>query len=172
MHEHFAKLILPAPVVELVIRVDRLCTPAATSRELFGRQLLASTNTSTEGQARLLEQLAARLGSEAVQQISLQSDYRPECANRLKPASASDSAKSADIPGSFAPRPLWLLKSPRPIRAPRSQALEGIEVIESGWWDGSPVKREYFRLRSSRGALAWVFRGDAQSRTFVHGLFG
>jgi protein ImuB len=172
MHEHLAKLILPAPVAELVIRLDRLYSLTATSRELFGRQLLASVNASTEGQARLLEQLTSRLGSDAVQQISLQSDYRPEFANRLEPASASDRTKTADIPPWLAPRPLWLLKSSRPIRARRSQLLEGAEIIEAGWWDGSCAKREYFRLHSARGALAWVFREDADARTFIHGLFG
>jgi hypothetical protein len=47
------------------------------------------------------------------------------------------------------------------------------EVIESGWWDGVTVHREYGTVQTSRGALIWAFR-DAQQRRqpFVHGLFG
>jgi protein ImuB len=172
MHEQLARLQLPAPVAELTLRLDRLYPQALRSRELFGRQLLESAHSSSDSQARLLEQLVARLGSEAVQQISLEADYRPEYANRLKPASVGNGEKTAAIPASLAPRPLWLLKSPQALRALRAQPFEDAEIVESGWWDGPSVRREYFRLRSPRGALAWVFRTDESRSPFLHGLFG
>lgn len=175
MHQHLEKVALPAPVREILIRVDRLVPQSSGSRELFGRQLLESVTTSTEAQARLLEQLSSRFGGDIVQQIAPRPDYRPEHANALEPASVARAANSLpDIPGSLAARPLWLLPVPRPLHGEREQrVVSGPEVIEAGWWDGSPVLREYFHVRSSRGVLAWVFRDGQEPRErFVHGLFG
>ena len=34
----------------------------------------------------------------------------------------------------------------------------GPERIETGWWQGSPVRRDYFRVLTSRGECWWIFR--------------
>jgi hypothetical protein len=36
--------------------------------------------------------------------------------------------------------------------------LCGPERIETGWWDGDPVARDYFIAVDAEGALLWVFR--------------
>ena len=69
-------------------------------------------------------------------------------------------------------RPAWLLPDPQPL-APASGAsaserpclngrplrlLCGPERIESGWWDGEPVVRDYFIAIDEEGALLWVYR--------------
>jgi protein ImuB len=174
MHEHLEKLALPAPVTEIVIRVDRLLPQSSTSRELFGRQLLDSVTTTSEAQARLLEQLGSRFGPDIVQQIKVQPDHRPEHANALEPAAISIAAKPPEVPVSLAPRPLWLLPVPKALHHERGhRVVSGPEAIEAGWWDGSPVLREYFHVKSARGALAWVFRDSQEPGVrFVHGLFG
>jgi protein ImuB len=174
MHEQLEKVALPAPVTEIVIRVDRLVPHSSRSQELFGRQLLHNVTTSTEAQARLLEQLCSRFGGDIVRQIALQPDYRPEHANALEPASISTAASPPEIPSSLAARPLWLLSVPKALRSERGhRVVSGPEAIEAGWWDGSPVLREYFHVKSARGALVWAFRNGHKPRErFVHGLFG
>ena len=34
----------------------------------------------------------------------------------------------------------------------------GPERIESGWWDGADVARDYYLARDAQGARQWVFR--------------
>lgn len=174
MHEHLDKLALPAPVKEIVIRVDRFQAQTSASHDLFSRELLECVTSSTEAQARLLEQLSSRLGNDSVQQIRLQPDYRPEFANQLTSACVTETVPPVSIPQSLARRPLWLLSSPRALRSYRSSSMfDTSEVIESGWWDGVPVHREYGTVLSSRGALVWAFRDALHRRQpFVHGLFG
>jgi protein ImuB len=174
MHEHLEKVTLPAPVTEILVRVDRLLPQSSSSQELFGRQLLDNVTTSSEAQARLLEQLCSRFGADIVQQIAVQPDYRPEHANALEPAAIPTAARPPEIPGSLAPRPLWLLSVPKALHNERGhRVVSGPEAIEAGWWDGSPVLRQYFHVKSARGALAWVFRdGQEPHARFVHGLFG
>ena len=72
-------------------------------------------------------------------------------------------------------RPLWLLQQPEPL--PRGltglQRLRGPERIESGWWDGHDVARDYYVVSDPQGAELWVFRErQPPQRWFIHGLFG
>jgi len=50
---------------------------------------------------------------------------------------------------------------------------QGPERIESGWWDGRDVQRDYYVARNPAGVRLWLFR-DRQSagRWFLHGVFG
>ena len=51
--------------------------------------------------------------------------------------------------------------------------LAGPERIESGWWDGGDVQRDYYIARRADGARLWIYRecGGAR-RWFLHGIFG
>jgi protein ImuB len=46
------------------------------------------------------------------------------------------------------------------------------ERIESGWWDGRDVRRDYYAARNPRGTRLWVFRDYRESRWYLHGFFG
>jgi protein ImuB len=50
--------------------------------------------------------------------------------------------------------------------------VTGPERIQSGWWDGGDVARDYYIARTADGAQWWIFRECApQRRWFVHGCF-
>jgi protein ImuB len=52
------------------------------------------------------------------------------------------------------------------------QLVSGPERIESGWWDGADIGRDYYIARASDGAQWWVYRECAAPRRwFVHGCF-
>jgi protein ImuB len=88
-------------------------------------------------------------------------------------------------------RPVWLLEPPQPLLPPRSaypiasawleghplRLLAGPHRIESGWWDGAPVVRDYFIAQAADGALVWVYRsrlpeaGGPQEGWFLQGRF-
>ena len=82
-------------------------------------------------------------------------------------------------PATDAPRPLWLLAEPQPL----AQLLEtqpwvlrdGPERIESGWWDGGDVRRDYFVATAPTGETAWIYRdhryGVDDGEWFLHGFF-
>jgi len=78
-------------------------------------------------------------------------------------------------------RPCWLLAAPQPLEAQRGRPrhhgtlhlLEGPERIESGWWDGDDVRRDYYVAKDSRGALLWIYREcTGVKKWFLHGIFG
>ena len=55
--------------------------------------------------------------------------------------------------------------------------LAGPERIESGWWDGRPVQRDYFIASDDTDMLLWIYRervpqADSRQGWFIQGRFG
>ncbi len=87
------------------------------------------------------------------------------------------------------PRPTTLLKEPIPIAtiaispwgAPIQFVLKGKpyqltrswgpERIETGWWRGEIIRRDYFRSETTTGHRFWLFRELDTGQWFLHGIF-
>jgi protein ImuB len=97
----------------------------------------------------------------------------------------SPQGPAAELP----PRPLRLLRRPIPLAvvsiAPDGPPLQftwqarehrvadarGPERIETGWWRGRSIARDYYRLETSTGRRFWLFRRLDDGRWFLHGTF-
>ncbi|GGC85574.1 Y-family DNA polymerase [Halopseudomonas salina] len=114
----------------------------------------------------LRERLRARLGDDAVLDICSHPDHRPEHAWRQQAAGKPDLAVALPL------RPGWLVSEPVALGDDAGQILAGPERIESGWWDGADVRRDYYLIRTEHGQLAWAFRQVGQAGPFwLHGWF-
>jgi protein ImuB len=50
--------------------------------------------------------------------------------------------------------------------------LAGPERIETGWWDGGDVQRDYYVLETAEGQRAWAFCAPGETGSFMlHGWF-
>ena len=85
-----------------------------------------------------------------------------------------------DAPRPFR-RPMWLLPEPRllserdgfPRRRGPLRLLGEPERIETGWWDGGDIARDYYTATDLHGVRLWIFRErTAPHRWFLHGVFG
>ena len=47
----------------------------------------------------------------------------------------------------------------------------GPERIETGWWRGQHVQRDYYRVAGTTGGGFWLFRDRVSGQWFVHGVF-
>jgi protein ImuB len=56
-------------------------------------------------------------------------------------------------------------------RAHRIVHTWGPERIETGWWRGRPVRRDYYRVETTTGRRYWLFRQLDDGRWFLHGTF-
>ncbi len=86
-------------------------------------------------------------------------------------------------------RPLWMETTPQkievlavapagPPRRFRWQGCEqtivqhwGPERIETGWWRGRSIRRDYYRVEVSSGSRYWLFRNLRDGGWFLHGTF-
>jgi protein ImuB len=169
LRQRLERVELGAPVIGLELRAHRLeaCPPGTA--DMFG----AAGAVGEEGH-RWLERLQVRLGRERVRGICLVADHRPERAWSHCPPGTTGSP--ACRPG----RPVWLLARPQPLELrdgrpwyQGSLCLEPErERIESGWWDGQEVRRDYFVAHTRQGERLWVYR-DLQGERgwFLHGVF-
>ncbi|HET7756253.1 MAG TPA: DNA polymerase Y family protein [Steroidobacteraceae bacterium] len=134
----------------------------------------------------LIERLRARLGPDAIHGLALLEGHRPEQAWGATdpPAAAGRGAAATDRASTrgAAHRPLWLLPVPlslpvrdgRPRRRGAGLRLGGEpERIESGWWDGGEIARDYYTATDLHGVRLWVFRERAAPHGwYLHGVFG
>jgi protein ImuB len=154
---------IPAAVRGFRLIAEELPPFVPAGRELFDERESQNVPWTT-----LRERLRARLGDEAVYALAPADDHRPEQAWRRTPLPI---ASSPVIESTL--RPTWLLQRPIPLRDRAPRILAGPERVESGWWDGGDVRRDYYLVETTGGQRAWAYRGVGESDTpfMLHGWF-
>jgi len=88
----------------------------------------------------------------------------------------------------FLPRPLRLENEPIPLDVlsvvPEGPPIQfhlhgchrvtrvwGPERIQTGWWRGRYVQRDYYRIETATGIRFWLFRRLFDAKWFLHGVF-
>ncbi|MFG3694240.1 Y-family DNA polymerase [Stutzerimonas stutzeri] len=151
---------LPAPVLAVRLIARELPTFVPEHRELFDERPQQSLPWE-----QLRERLRARLGDDAVQGLAAHADHRPECAWQSQPVTRNA------LPSDITPRPGWLLAEPKPLHEASLRVLAGPERIESGWWDGGDVRRDYYLVETRTGQRGWAFRSTDGGPLLLHGWF-
>lgn len=142
---------VPAPVRGMRLVANELPPFVPASRDLFDLRPAQAI-----GWDALLERLRARLGDESVCRLTPFPDHRPEQAWRSRVRESDPHYPTTDA-AAIPARPAWLLQQPVLLRDTRVEYLNGPERIESGWWDGDGIRRDYYRVRTSQGQQAWVW---------------
>lgn len=199
LRERLARVTLPAPVEAITLDSEETVP-------LAGRNLgLLPGDECDKVDVPLLDRLRAHLGDEAIHRLVSHAEHRPELAMRViaghaaapatmtlppdmprplwlltepqplgsdpseavalrrPPSVGAKTRGSPTFPGSVFEREPWILR-------------DGPERIESGWWDGSDIRRDYFIADTADGkATAWIYcdrrRGLDSGEWFLHGLF-
>lgn len=173
LRERLERVALTAPVIEIVMVANTILSLGSRHRDLFTKQ----GEGEHDWQA-LLDQLNTRLGDDAVYGLNQVAEHRPELAWRYGPV---DGKAETHAELFFGKRPVWLLDKPMSLDSsgdgrPRFHGLlelnSDCERIESGWWDGKDIARDYFIARNPRGLQLWIYRElRGKYRWFLHGIF-
>ena len=154
------RLTLKAPVRAVSIVADDLPPFVPPSGDLFEEHPQGALSFD-----QLRERLRARLGDTEVHGMATDFDHRPERAWRRQRERNEPLAALADA------RPAWMLEKPILFRA-RHRVLFGPERVESGWWDGDDVRRDYYIVETDAGQVAWVYAASGERGPFMlHGFF-
>ena len=185
----------------LALRLDRLrvrpprrVTLSVTAHERLRVARTALFDTGDDDARELdalIETLSGRLGADRVARAEPTGDPLPERSFRLVPAVDGRLAEYPPPVGWLAgTRPAVLLDPPEPVRvlslvpdgppfrltrrgrpAADVPAAWGPERIQTGWWAGPRVERDYWRAELAGGERVWLFRDLKTGRWFLHGLF-
>ena len=183
LRERLQRTALSGPVRAIALEVQAIEPLEHSNQTLFPDELQQEGNWP-----RLIEHLRSRLGAAAVHGIALYPDHRPERAGvhldrasvHLDRASAQAEPGTKQLALDFDLRPFWLLERPQALEEKESipchhgplKLLAGPERIESGWWDGADVARDYFVARAANEALLWVYRERSPAGAwYLHGIF-
>jgi protein ImuB len=185
---------VPDPVGAVCLRVSAADPVIDRQADMFG-------GVQSEELPFLIDLLSSRLGREAVARATLVPDFQPEYACCFEPVirkeaddrgrrkrSAVNSSAASDGRALF-PRPLQLQSPASPIEVlaltpdgpPLRFRWEGVdyrvirawgpERIETGWWRGHDIQRDYYVAATDRGNRFWLFRRHDDGRWFLHGCF-
>lgn len=177
------RIAISAPIDRVTMAVASHATLTAWQQELFD-------DSHREGNRRvglLIDRLSNRLGREAVVRAVPQAEAQPELAVRYEPlAGAARSKSKREFNKTL--RPLRLEIQPRPIETlavapdgpPRQfhwhgeqqvRRVWGPERIQTGWWRGRYIQRDYYRVETVDGKRYWLFRELRSGKWFFHGAF-
>lgn len=161
---------LPSATIALHLSAEEFATPTALHSDI-----LSGATEQSEDLSHTLDRLAARLGEEQVHGITPVADHRPESTwAQLTGMDAVQAARQRLTRHQlkWPNRPLWLLPEPKPLQSGAVPPLaSGAERIESGWWDGGDVQRDYFIARTPQGAALWIYRDLSDGSWHLHGFW-
>jgi protein ImuB len=185
------QLRLPGPVEYLVLQIPVTARLAAHQPALFPD----SVGPVPHQLAQLVDRLASRLGAERIVRPTLCGEDQPERAyayqTLAEPGSpaARRERQALAVRGPAGPRPLALQRPPLQVAvvavAPDGPPVRfhfqqqpysivkywGPERIETGWWRGRSVRRDYYRVETERGQRFWLFRQLDDPQWFLHGMY-
>ena len=186
-------LVLPGWVEQVVVEASLTAPLARRQRELFPD----GSRRAPLQLAQLVDRLSSRLGPAAVVAPRLEADVQPEYAYRYTPLTArrrtgrrTPSPTHPSLRSQRLVRPLHLRSPPLPLavvaivpagppvrfhvqqRTYRVARYWGPERIETGWWRGRSVRRDYYRVETDGGQWFWIFRQVDDGQWFLHGMFG
>jgi protein ImuB len=187
LSQRLSRLELAAPILGVTLVSGSLQPLSAASLDVFAHPGRGAGGRDTAAQ--LVERLRARLGESAVYGVRPVAEHRPEAAWRRVQALRLDAdgarRNALRVRAEYPPvesgmlRPVWLLGEPVELssseigRLGRGEMIleEGPERIESGWWDGKGVARDYYVARRAGGARLWIFQERRSRHWFLHGVF-
>ena len=181
-------------VQEISVRVTSCVLLVHRQRELFDE----SPRLDKQELAHLINHLTSRLGQESIVYPTLQAGAQPEFSFRYKPLvdpkrMRSRKRENVKTRSHRLARPLRVLEAAVEISNGRSEGEDrntqvpesflyqklrhyvsrswGPERIETAWWRGPTIRRDYWRVETARGQHFWLFHDLRSNRWFLQGEF-
>ncbi len=188
------RLRIETEILQVTVRAAVVLPLEFRQDEMFGGSDEANGNHELTG---LLERLSNRLGEKAVLRPQLWPDAQPELACRYEPWMEDSPTLppalrgEGRVGGTALPsgRPPFLKCQPQSIAVvlngsegpPREflwnrqhyfvKRLWGPERIETGWWRGDDIRRDYFIVEADSGERFWLFCNLIDGSWRLHGVF-
>ena len=177
--DRLERIDLPAPVIALSLRTGPIEALTLQKTTLFFDRNQTQPRASAGA---LIERLRGRFSVQQVFGVRLVAEHRPEAAWIKSTDALAQRSRSELLSSPWAGhRPLWILPSPLPLDTQSGEPCyesplrleSGPERIETGWWDGQDISRDYYVAVAGKGEKLWVYRERfAERGWYLHGYFG
>jgi len=183
LETHFDRLSIPAPVVAIKIEVKKFDAFFAKSESLLKEEKSVLNRGNDSNLIQFIEQLQARLGENHVKSVSNRTQHCPENASEQLDYTQNISRRKRRETSpntSQNPRPLWLLQEPKQLNINKGRLfyrkpitiISGPERIETRWWSGNDVCRDYYVAKDLSGSRLWIYKEkDDEEKWYLHGIF-
>ena len=173
---------MPAPIIGLKVAAKKFDAFTSRSKDLLKRDHKINkhhNNINNGGMNQFMDQLQARLGNNALIGINPIAEHCPEYANQQSNYEEERTKVLADSVTANS-RPFWLLEKPLRLVLNNGKLyhrqvigiISGPERIETYWWSGKEVQRDYYIAREHCGSRIWIFRERIGERNwYLHGYF-
>jgi protein ImuB len=183
---------LSGPIQQATLQATIAVARHDHQHRLFADSDSDSAAPASRQLAHLIERLSSRLGRERVVSARLSREPQIELAYRYHPLTdklpAARHTRNQDQLTAYC-RPLLLIHPPLALPAvsiapdgpPVSFHYQsnthqiiahwGPERVETGWWRGPTIRRDYYRVEDQHGSRFWLFRDLRKSSWFLHGEF-
>ncbi|MCW0484616.1 Y-family DNA polymerase [Gaoshiqia sediminis] len=190
---HLFKLFeLKIPEIKPALGIELFTLEATLVEDVSETQeaLWGTTNLGQTAISELVDNIAGKIGIQAVHRYLPQEHYWPE--SSVQEVSSLEEQPETEW-RTDRPRPIHLLPKPAPVEVMavlpdhppmhfrykdeiiRIVRADGPERIEQEWWLQSGPPRDYYRVEDESGARYWLFRlgfyGNPKPQWFLHGYF-
>ncbi|MFC3123063.1 Y-family DNA polymerase [Agaribacter flavus] len=155
----FERIRLEAPVIALSLHCDQYETTQISSDDLFLKRSNQIAGLS------LISRLISKLGEEKVKGITYINDYRPESSSQYIPFTSTSKRSKEQIQFD---RPSILLTPA--ILTQQVTIIKGPERLNTAWWEGEDITRDYYIGESQHGQRMWIYK-TPDNEWYLHGLF-
>lgn len=198
LETHFSQLSIPAPVVAVKLEVEQFDAFISHSDSLLQEDRAGPQQQQYPQQQnklnQFMEQLQARLGNQPVKHIHTLAEHCPEYAcqqsdyeeygdykepGELRKLTAQQAdSESRQVANN--PRPFWLLPEPVQLVLKHGRLyhrkpitlISGPERIETRWWSGPDVRRDYYVAQEANGSRLWIYHERrSECNWYLHGFF-
>lgn len=157
---------------KVVEKVSLYCADLIEDKKI-NNEIFNDNKNKSQYKGNLVDSIVAKVGEKALFTLLTKNEHIPEKAGSI---TKFDMKQFFEQQTTENTRPLWLLKTPNPIKFLNGKLyfkspitiLSGPERINDNWWENNQ-QLDYYIARDEEGTNYWIYKSGA--KWFIHGIF-
>ena len=157
---------------KVVEKVSLYCTDLIEDKKI-NNAIFNDNKNKSQYKGNLVDSIVAKVGEKALFTLLTKNEHIPEKAGSI---TKFDMEQFFEQQTTENTRPLWLLKTPNPIKFLNGKLyfkspitiLSGPERINDNWWENNQ-QLDYYIARDEEGTNYWIYKSGV--KWFIHGIF-
>ena len=157
---------------KVVEKVSLYCTDLIEDKKI-NNEIFNDNKNKSQYKGNLVDSIVAKVGEKSLFTLLTKNEHIPEKAGSI---TKFDMKQFFEQQTTENTRPLWLLKTPNPIKFLNGKLyfkspitiLSGPERINDNWWENNQ-QLDYYIARDEEGTNYWIYKSGV--KCFIHGIF-